>query len=56
MIGQWFANLTPRRIAIYLVMIAVALYIVWYVVDALEGLDTDFRPDDVTETQRGDVG
>jgi len=56
MIKQWISNLTPKQIIIFVVFIAVAIYVVWYVINALEGLDTDFKPDDVTETQRGDVG
>ena len=44
MIEQWVSNLTPKRIVIYLVMIAVAIYVVWYVVEALEGLDPNYKP------------
>ena len=44
MIKQWIDTLTPRRVIIFLVMIAVAIYVVWYVLDALEGLDPDYRP------------
>jgi hypothetical protein len=44
MVGQWISNLTPRRIIIYLVMIAVAIYVVWYVIEALEGFDAEYQP------------
>ena len=44
MINQWIAKLTTKQIVIYLMMIVVAIYIVWYVVDALEGFDPDYRP------------
>ena len=44
MINQWIARLTTKQIVIYLMMIAVAIYIVWYVVEALEGLNPNYRP------------
>ena len=33
MIKQWISSLTSKRIIIYLAMIAVAIYVVWYVID-----------------------
>ena len=47
MIKQWVGNLTPKQIVISLVMIAVAIYVVWYVIEALEGLDTQYQPYEV---------
>ena len=43
MIGQWITNLTPKRIIIYLGMITVTIYVVWYVIDALDGFDHNFK-------------
>ena len=45
MISRWISSLTPKRIIIYLVMISVAIYVVWYVVEALEGLDPHHKPE-----------
>ena len=44
MINRILGRLTPKRIIIYLVMIVVAIYIVWYVVEALEGLNPNYQP------------
>ena len=44
MIKKWISRLTTKQIIISLAMVAVAIYVVWYVVDALEGLDPDYRP------------
>ena len=44
MINQWIAKLTTKQIVIYLMMIVVAIYIVWYVVEALEGLKPNYKP------------
>ena len=44
MINRLLGRLTPRRIIAYLVMIVVAIYIVWYVVEALEGLNPNYQP------------
>ena len=44
MIKKWIGRLTTKQIIISLVMVAVAIYIVWYVIDSLEGLDTNYKP------------
>ena len=44
MINQWIGRLTTKRIVIYLITIAVVVYIAWYVVEALEGFNPDYRP------------
>ena len=44
MIRQYISNLTPKQIITYLVIIAVAIYVVWYVVEALEGLNPNYQP------------
>ena len=43
-INQWVSNLTPKRLIIYLVIFAVGIYVVWYVVDSLQGFDPNYRP------------
>ena len=35
------------------VALAIGIYIVWYVVEALEGLDPNFRPDKPPDGNRG---
>ena len=44
MIKQWVGNLTPKQIIIFVALMAVAIYVVWYVIEALEGLDTNYEP------------
>ena len=44
MIKKWISRLTTKQIVISLVMVAVAIYVVWYVIEALEGLDTNYQP------------
>ena len=44
MIGQWISNLTPKKAIIFLVLIAVPIYVVWYVVEALDGFDPTYKP------------
>lgn len=60
MINRLLGRLTPKRIIIYLAMIAAAIYVVWYVVDALEGLNPNYKPfmaiaGDATEIKGGAV-
>ena len=54
MIKQWISDLTPKQIIIYLAMIAAAVYVVWYVVDALEGLETNYVPGGAAGTNTSD--
>ncbi|SVD38598.1 uncharacterized protein METZ01_LOCUS391452 [marine metagenome] len=44
MISRLMNGLSTKQKVMYLVMALVAVYIVWYVVDSLEGLDPDFQP------------
>ena len=39
-----FRQLTTKQIIGLLIAGIVAVYIVWYVIDALEGLDPNYRP------------
>ena len=41
---DWISQLTPKRIIIFLVLIAAAIYVVWYVIEALEGFDPEYKP------------
>ena len=43
-INQWVSNLTPKRLIIYLAIFAVGIYVVCYVVEALQGFDPNYRP------------
>lgn len=45
MISRWISSFTPKQIIIYLVMISVAIFVVWYVVEALEGIDPHYKPE-----------
>ena len=56
MIGQWITNLTPKRIIIFLGIIIVTIYLVWYVIDALDGFDPNFKPAVTTATSGAGVG
>ena len=44
MFNQFMARLTTKRIIIILVVVALTIYIAWYVINALEGLDPKYQP------------
>ena len=44
MIKHWICSLSPKRTVIYFIIIALSIFVVWYVVEALEGLDPNYRP------------
>lgn len=44
MIKQRITNLTPKQIIIFVVLTGVAIYVVWYVSEALEGLNPNYQP------------
>jgi len=44
MINRLLEQLTLKRIIIYLVIVIVAIYVVWYVTGALEGLNPNYQP------------
>ena len=56
MIRQWITNFTPKRIIIFSVIILVIIYVVWYVIDALDGFDPNFKPAVTTATSGVGVG
>ena len=55
-INQWVSNLTPKQTIIFLVLITAAIYVVWYVIDALDGFDPDYKPAVTTATSGAGVG
>ncbi len=44
MILDRISQLTPKRIIIFLVLIAAAIYVVWYIFEALDGLNPNYKP------------
>ena len=44
MVNFWFINLTTRQIILIIIGIALAVFVVWYVIDSLEGFDPNYRP------------
>jgi hypothetical protein len=44
MINRLIGGLSTRQKVMYILTVMVAVYIVWYVVDSLEGLDPKFQP------------
>ena len=38
------AQLTTKRIILILAFIALTIYIIWYVIDALKGFDPNYKP------------
>ena len=40
----WFISLTTRQVISIIIGIAIAIFVVWYVIDALEGFDPNYRP------------
>ena len=56
MIKQWLGRFTPKQIIAILIMIAVAIYVVWYVIEALEGFDPNYRPyKEITSSSTGNI-
>ena len=41
---QALKNLTTKQIITYVVLLALAIFVVWYVIDALDGFDPAYRP------------
>ena len=52
-ITQWISNFSTKQIISLVVAITISIYIVWYVIEALEGLDPDFRPNKPPDGNRG---
>ena len=44
MLKQRISRLTTKQIVMYIVVVIVAIYIVWYVIDALEGFEPNYVP------------
>ena len=44
MINQWVGQLTTKQIVGIVIAVIVALYVVWYVLEALEGFDPEYKP------------
>ena len=44
MISFWKIKLSTRQVITITVGILAAIYVVWYVVDALKGLNPDYKP------------
>ena len=44
MINQWISQLTVRKAILLLVALFAVVYVVWYVIDALDGFDPASRP------------
>lgn len=55
-INQWVSNLTPKQVILFLVLITVAIYVLWYVIEALYGFDPDYKPAVTTATSGAGVG
>ena len=44
MVNFWFINLTARQVISIIIGIAIAIFVVWYVIDSLEGFNPNYRP------------
>ena len=44
MMKQWVGNFSTKQIISLVIGLGLAIYVVWYVVEALEGFDPDYRP------------
>ena len=45
---QALKNLTTKQIITYVVLLALAIFVVWYVIDALDGFDPNYQPTGVS--------
>ena len=44
MFNQLMSRITTKRIILILAFIALTIYIIWYVIDALKGFDPNYKP------------
>ena len=44
MLNFWVIHLTTRQVISIIIAIAIAIFVVWYVMDSLEGFDPNYRP------------
>ena len=44
MISQWFRQLSTKQIIVLVIAVLFAIYAVWYVMEALEGFDPEYKP------------
>ena len=44
MIIQWIGKFSTKQIIGFVIAVLVAIYIVWYVIEALDGFDPNFKP------------
>ncbi len=44
MIIQWIGKFSTKQIIGFVIVVLVAIYIVWYVIEALDGFDPNFKP------------
>ena len=44
MITQWIGKFSTKQIIGFVIAVLVAIYIVWYVIEALDGFDPNFKP------------
>ena len=44
MIIQWIGKFSTKQIIGFVIVVLLAIYIVWYVIEALDGFDPNFKP------------
>ena len=44
MITQWIGKFSTKQIIGFVIAVLVAIYIVWYVIEALDGFEPNFKP------------
>ncbi len=44
MITQWIGKFSTKQIIGFVIVVLLAIYIVWYVIEALDGFDPNFKP------------
>ena len=48
MVNQWISQLTIKKVIMLLVALFLAVYVIWYVIDALDGFDPNYNPSGVS--------
>ena len=56
MINFGFFKLSTKQVIAIVIAVLVAIYIVWYVVKALEGLNPNYKPFKISDSNRGATG
>ena len=56
MMQQLIGNFSRKQIIGLILVVVLSIYVVWYVVKALEGLNPNYKPFKISDSNRGSTG